>query len=173
MSTKFKISSPPPGERIKVRGPAVLARRLRQQPTWAECKLWTLLRNRRFATFKFRRQHPLGPYVLDFFCAQARLAIELDGDVHGHPTQRVSDTVRDRHLTEQGIRMIRFWNYELHENMESVLDAIFAALTSTQNPHPDPLPSRRERGQTGRSLLPRGGEGQDEGAGFAATKELS
>ena len=128
------------------------ARRLRSQSTWAERRLWFLLRNRRFADYKFRRQHPEGPYILDFYCVSARLAVELDGDVHGHPGRQQHDAEKDRYLAEQGIRALRFWNFELKENEEGVLAVIFAELEQRKstNPHPDPLPSRRERG----SLLP-------------------
>ena len=133
------------GERIKVRGKA---RALRRQPTWAERTLWRYLRNRQFAHFKFRRQHPFGPYFLDFYCVTAKLAIELDGDPHGQPQQGRHDRVRDVYLQKHGIHVLRFWNTELVENREGVLTTILAALErqTTTNPHPDPLPyTTRER----------------------------
>jgi len=124
------------------------ARTLRKQSTWAERTLWKLLRNRQFAQFKFRRQHPCGPYFLDFYCVAEKLAIELDGDVHGEPGQHQHDEEKDRYLCDQGIRVVRIWNIELKENREGVLETILSALTNNgQNPHPDPLPyTTRERG---------------------------
>jgi very-short-patch-repair endonuclease len=126
-----------------------LAKKLRRESTWAERTLWRLLRSRRFANYKFRRQHPVGPYVLDLFCVQAKLAVELDGDPHGHPEQRHHDEEKDRYLAQRGIRVLRFWNYELKENEEGVLSVIFCELEkrTSKNPHPDPLPfTTRERG---------------------------
>jgi very-short-patch-repair endonuclease len=124
------------------------ARGLRRNPTWAEKKLWQLLRNRRFVGFKFRRQHPVGPYVLDFHCVSARLAIELDGDVHGRPDRASRDARKDEYLAGKGIKVLRFWNVELLENQDGVLTTILLELEHrTANPHPDPLPSTtRERG---------------------------
>jgi len=68
-----------------------IARTLRKRDTWAERLLWKWLRDRRFSSYKFRRQHPFGPHILDFFCIEARLDIELDGFRHGYPTQRRLD----------------------------------------------------------------------------------
>src|SRR6266851_10473167 len=68
-----------------------LARALRKKRTWAEKLVWRWLRDRRFAGYKFRRQHPTGKYSLDFFCEEARLSIELDGFQHGHPARRAYD----------------------------------------------------------------------------------
>jgi len=129
-----------------------LARQLRRTPTWAEKTLWRELRNRRFAAFKFRRQYPVGPYVLDFFCVAAKLAAELDGDPHGTPRQQAHDRERDAYLTKQRIRVLRFWNVELKDNREGVMTTILTELEkrtgkTAKNPHPDPLPyTTRERG---------------------------
>jgi very-short-patch-repair endonuclease len=67
------------------------ARALRKDPTWAEKRLWRLLRSRRLAGYKFRREHPMGPYFLDFYCIEARVAVESDGFQHGFPVQRARD----------------------------------------------------------------------------------
>ena len=145
----YKDLSPLPrrtGERIKVRG---LARALRREPTWAERTLWRHLRNHRFCAYKFRRQHPNGPYVLDFYCVSAKLAIELDGDPHGHPDQKNHDESKDHYLAQRGIRVLRFWNNDLRENKDGVLTTILQELEQRAegNPHPDPLPyTTRERG---------------------------
>jgi very-short-patch-repair endonuclease len=118
-----------------------LAKGLRKTSTWAERKLWRHFRNRGFARFKFRRQHPVGPYILDFYCASKKLAVELDGDVHGAPGQKNHDVVRDAYLEGKGIRVLRFWNVEIQDNLEGVLDVIYVALQRPMpNPHPDPLP---------------------------------
>jgi len=68
-----------------------LARALRQQDTWAEQLLWKWLRDRRFSGYKFRRQHPFGPHILDFFCLETLVDIELDGRQHGHPSHQEAD----------------------------------------------------------------------------------
>ncbi len=86
------------------------ARQLRQQDTWAEKLMWRWLRDRRFSGYKFRRQHPLGHYYLDFFCEAAELNIELDGGHHGFPGQQKHDRERDNLLKSRGIKTLRFWN---------------------------------------------------------------
>lgn len=129
-------------------GNAVLARALRKAPTWAERTLWRRFRNRGFAQFKFRRQYPVGPYVVDFYCASKRVAVELDGDVHDIAEQRKHDLARDAFLAEQGIRVLRFWNVEVLENPTGVLDRVYAELCrGTTGPHPGPLPQRERESQ--------------------------
>jgi len=118
------------------------ARSLRKKATWAEKLLWSRLRNRQFAGFKFRRQHPMGLYDLDFYCAEARLAVELDGREHGHPDRQTTDKERDAFLARLGIKVIRFWNHALRENFRAVLDTILREL-SERTPHLDPLPFGR------------------------------
>jgi type I restriction enzyme M protein len=104
------------------------ARTLRRQITWAEKKLWACLRNRKLLGLKFRRQQPLGPYILDFFCAEKRLSIEIDGGEHDLPERRERDANRTRYLSSQGIRTIRFWNSQIRENLEAVLARIRTEL---------------------------------------------
>ena len=104
------------------------ARLLRKNQTWAEALLWRWLRDRRFCDYKFRRQHHLGVYYLDFFCEEARLAVELDGFGHGHPDQIQRDEVREAFLTSRGIKVLRFWNSYLRRNPQSVRDSIFREL---------------------------------------------
>ena len=86
----------------------VFAREMRGRMTDAETLLWMLLRNRRIAGAKFRRQHPVGRYILDFYCAEKQLGIELDGGQHGETIDY--DQQRDRWLQAQGISILRFWN---------------------------------------------------------------
>ena len=104
------------------------ARRLRRDQTREEKQLWRALRAGRFAGFKFRRQHPLGPYALDFYCPLARLSIELDGFSHGLPQQLAHDIEREKFLEERGIEELRFWNRQWRQNREGVLLEIWHAL---------------------------------------------
>ena len=108
---------------------------MRHEPTKAEHVLWQLLRNRRLGGLKFRRQHQFGPYILDFFCAEQRLAVELDGCQHFF--SEAADQSRTEFLNNNGVRVVRFSNAEVLEYAEGVLQAILAALRS---PHPGPLP---------------------------------
>lgn len=112
-------------------------RQLRRQLTPQERRLWYLLRDRRFAHFKFRRQHPVGPYILDFACCHVHLAIELDGGQHDE--RAGYDARRTAWLRLQGWRVLRFWNNELMENEEAVLAKILEALVSSA-PSPRPSP---------------------------------
>jgi len=86
-----------------------------------EQKLWQRLRRKQLFGLKFRRQHPVGRFILDFFCAQCKLAVELDGATHDDPSQRTYDDARTAWLTQQGIRVVRFSNQELERNIEGVL----------------------------------------------------
>jgi len=100
-----------------------LARKLRSTPTDAEIRLWSRLRRKQLAGFRFRRQHPLGPYVVDFFCAAAKLIVEVDGGQHAN-----DGDARTRWLEARGYRVIRFWNNEVLANTEGVLCAILGTL---------------------------------------------
>jgi very-short-patch-repair endonuclease len=104
------------------------ARRLRRDPTDDEKQLWQALRAGRFAGFKFRRQHPLGTYLLDFYCPLARLSIELDGFQHGLPDHKIQDQARTCFLADQNIEELRFWNHQWRNNPEAVLLEIWQAL---------------------------------------------
>jgi len=98
-----------------------LARNLRRNQTKEERELWKALRDRRFAGFKFRRQHVIAEYILDFYCADAKLSIELDGFQHGSPRKAQRDQARQGCLAEQGIETLRFWNHQWRENREGCL----------------------------------------------------
>ena len=104
------------------------ARRLRREQTDFERRLWYALRDRRFLSHKFRRQQPIGPYIADFVCFDAKLVIELDGGQHVLPANLVRDRIRARFLEHEGFRILRFWNLELRDNMNGVLEAIRLAL---------------------------------------------
>jgi len=102
-----------------------LARSLRRRPAEHETRLWGLLRDRRLVGYKFRRQVPIGPYVADFACLDARLVIELDGSQH---IESERDRVRDAWLSGGGYRVLRFWNSDLTGNRDGVLETIWLAL---------------------------------------------
>jgi very-short-patch-repair endonuclease len=110
--------------------PTPNARRLRRQQTKEEKELWRALKAGRFAGFKFRRQHPLGIYILDFYCSAAKLSIELDGFQHGLPEQHSQDEERTKILTSEGIEELRFWNHQWRKNRDGVLLEIWNALQS-------------------------------------------
>ena len=104
------------------------ARKLRGDPTDAEQKLWWVLRRRQIKDRKFRRQHPIGPYVLDFYCSTVRLAIEVDGGQHNHEAERARDERRTRWLSAQGVTVLRFWNSDVLENVEGVWSEIVRTI---------------------------------------------
>jgi len=93
---------------------------LRKDATDAERKLWSILRNRQMAGLKFFRQYSVGAYILDFYCSERRLAIEVDGGQHAGLYGRRHDAQRDSYLRELNIRVIRFWNNDVLQNIESV-----------------------------------------------------
>ncbi len=103
------------------------ARHLRKAATAPEKRLWSRLRNRQLAGLKFRRQEPIYGRIVDFFCAEARLAIELDGSGHSRPVTRTLDLDREIDLHEKGIRLIRLYNKEVLDNLDGVLNAILLA----------------------------------------------
>ena len=105
-----------------------IARKLRKADTWAEQLLWRWLRDRRFSAYKFRRQVPMGLHILDFYCPNAKVNIELDGSQHGHPEHMQADAERDAWLAERGIKVMRFWNARLRREKQVVRDAIWQAL---------------------------------------------
>jgi very-short-patch-repair endonuclease len=106
--------------------PAILnrARELRQPQTPAEEKLWYWLRDSQLEGLKFRRQHPLGRFIVDFYCAEKKLVIEVDGDTHFTPEQMEYDAARTEWLEEQGLRVARVTNDEVMENLDAVLEWI-------------------------------------------------
>ncbi|MET0091705.1 MAG: endonuclease domain-containing protein, partial [Candidatus Thiodiazotropha sp.] len=121
------------------------AKTLRQNMTDAERLLWRHLRAHRYSGQKFRRQQPIGPYIVDFVHFKARLIIECDGGQHNESQY---DRRRDAWLEAQGFKFLRFWNHEILNQTESVLSAIFAVLnplSSRFNPlSPNPSPTRGE-----------------------------
>ncbi len=114
-----------------------IARNLRLRESWGERLMWSWLRERRFAAYKFRRQHPVGPHILDFFCYEAKLNVEVDGSQHGSPENEAADAARDAYLKSQDILVLRFWNADLRRKKESIRDHIWQTL---QKRAPHPLP---------------------------------
>jgi very-short-patch-repair endonuclease len=132
------------------------ARRLRRSQTDAERKLWSRLRDRRLNGARFRRQHPIGPYIADFCCTEAKLVVELDGGQHA--VRKRSDAERTAFLAGQGYRVLRFWDNEALTNMEGVLLRIIEAL-GVKGPFPSPCPLPKGE-RVSRTLAPGGGEGR-------------
>jgi very-short-patch-repair endonuclease len=101
---------------------------LRTNQTDAEQKLWYHLRNRNFLNYKFRRQHIIQGYIVDFVCIQCKLVVELDGSQH--LDQQIYDEVRTHKLREEGFRVLRFWNNDVLLNINGVLETILNSLHS-------------------------------------------
>ena len=102
------------------------ARELRKQSTDAENALWYFLRNRQLTGYKFRRQAPVGKYIVDFLCFERKLVVELDGGQHQERT--TYDSERTKMLEARGYRVVRFWSSQIFEEIESVQEAILIAL---------------------------------------------
>ncbi|MBI5330747.1 MAG: endonuclease domain-containing protein [Betaproteobacteria bacterium] len=113
------------------------ARQLRTAQTDAETLLWSRLRAHRLLGLKFRRQQPLGPYVVDFSCPEKKLIVELDGGQHQE--QAVYDEERDAWLKAEGYAVLRYWNNELMSNLEGVLEDICRCAGVLEPPSPQPL----------------------------------
>jgi very-short-patch-repair endonuclease len=109
------------------------ARIMRKNPTDAEKKLWSLLRLKQLDGHRFRRQAPIGLYIVDFFCPEARLIIEVDGGQHG--TAKEYDEARTTWLSQQGHRVIRFWNNDILQNPDGVLLRLREALDKASTIH--------------------------------------
>jgi very-short-patch-repair endonuclease len=118
------------------------ARQLRREPTNAEQLLRQRLRFWQVNGFKFRRQQPLGPYIVDFTCLQTKLIIEIDGGQHME--QAEYDAKRDAWLRDQGFVILRFWNNDVLKNIDGVLEMIAKNLHSTPYLNPSPQGGRRK-----------------------------
>lgn len=109
-------------------------KKLRSSLTPAEAKLWSLLKNSQLEDRKFRRQHSVGPYVLDFYCSSERLCIELDGIAHFTDSGYEYDTARTEYLKTLNIRVLRFENKDVFENTEGILEEIRGNLFLNKPP---------------------------------------
>lgn len=120
-STSSHRWNTPPGLWKKLKP---LAREMRVDSTPAEARLWDVLRNRQLYGFKFRRQHSIERFVVDFYCPQAGLIVEVDGAVHDDPEQQAYDAIRSELLVAQGFRVVRVKNDEVFNDMAAVLSRI-------------------------------------------------
>ncbi|MDI6688728.1 MAG: endonuclease domain-containing protein [Desulfobacterales bacterium] len=139
-----------------------LAKKLRKNMTNAERLLWQHLRNRELGGYKFRRQRPVGPYIVDFVCLEKKLVIEVDGGQHAGQVEL--DAKRSGYLEEKGYRVLRFWNNEVLKETESVLTVILLSLDGNITPLSPSFPltpalSRKGRGVGGANPLPQGERG--------------
>ena len=120
------------------------ARRLRRTMTEAEQALWARLRRRQVHGHKFRRQHPLGGYIVDFVCLDKKLVVEVDGGQHDE--QHDEDVRRTRRLEQRGFQVMRFWNHQVLTKLDAVIEMIAGAVSPPTRP------------ACGGSTYPRGGE---------------
>ena len=116
---------------------------LRKNLTDAERWLWQRLRNRELAGCKFRRQHPIGPFIVDFVSIEKKLVIEVDGGQHAEDSE--SEAKRSKYLNRKGYRILRFWNNQVLQEGESVLDVILSCVIG-DGPSPQPSPQKNGRG---------------------------
>ncbi|MBA3531623.1 MAG: endonuclease domain-containing protein [Ardenticatenales bacterium] len=107
------------------------AQELRKCMTVTEQRLWAALRRGQVAGLRFRRQHPWGSYIFDFFCAELKLVIELDGPIHAEPSQQENDLERDEQCRAHGLTVLRFTNDQVLQELDAILQTI---LTLHQNP---------------------------------------
>lgn len=122
------------------------ARALRGEMTMPEQRLWAVLHDRLITGYKWRRQHPKGVYILDFFCHQIGLVIEVDGD--SHAGQEEYDTNRTAWLEEQGLKVIRFSNDDVMRNLDGVMEVV-CQVCKERSPHPGLLPEGERANYTG------------------------
>ncbi len=111
------------------------ARELRRNANEAEKRLWWLLRGGQLSGFKFRRQHAIGQYIRDFVCLRAHLVVEVDGETHGNDERERRNAVRTESIERAGYRVIRFWNDEVFNGTDGVIETIWNAL-QIPAPHP-------------------------------------
>jgi len=107
-----------------------VAKKLRKNPTEIEKLLWRKLRAKQVEGFRFRRQQPIGDFVVDFVCLERKLVIEVDGGQHALEDENSSDKRRDKWLSEEGYKVLRFWNNEVLTNIEGVLEVIRESLVN-------------------------------------------
>lgn len=125
------------------------ARNLRKNQTRLEEIMWTVLRNRNFCGLKFRRQHPVGNFILDFYCLEKKIAVEIDGSQHEEAENKKRDERRTRFLNAQGIRVLRFSNADVFTNLEGVLQTLYEEIFS---PSPQPSPGGSEGSEAGPTI---------------------
>ena len=119
---------------MRVMSPKERARNLRRNSTHAERALWLLFRDRRLCGYKFRRQVPIGPYIVDFVCYQSKLIIEVDGGQHQEQGQY--DNTRTAWLESEGFTVLRFWNNDVLTNRDGLLEVVASVLEQSPSPSP-------------------------------------
>lgn len=136
-----------------------LARTMRSTPTAGEAALWQAVRDRRLCGWKFRRQHVIGGYVVDFYCPALWLVIEVDGPVHDD--HRAQDRQRDEDLTSLGVQVVRLRNADVLERLESVLDSLALRCQALAEQLPTVKPSPAPAGEATHSSRFTDGGGRD------------
>ena len=121
-----------------------IKRQLRSNLTGPETRLWSRLRARQLQGLKFRRQHGIVPYIVDFYCPEESLVIEVDGDSHADADQIVKDRQREKYLHSLGLRVLRYFNDDIVKNLDGVLEYLDNRLSSGST---SPRPSLRRRGK--------------------------
>ena len=125
-------------------------RKLRKNQTEAERKLWSILRNRQLSGVKFRRQVPIGRYILDFYSPEYKLGIEADGGQHYEDKGKKQDRLRTTGLAEHGVEIVRFSDLDILNNIEGVCEIIERAIKDSKASSPSPFPSPlKGRGKDG------------------------
>ena len=125
-----------------------LKRRLRSDMTGPETRLWSRQRARQLQGLKFRRQHGIGPYIVDFHCPEQFLVIEVDGDSHADADQILKDQLRDRYFQSLGLRVVRYINDDILKNLDRALEDLADRLSSGST---SPRPPLRRRGEDAES----------------------
>ena len=134
-----------------------LARQMRTEPTAAEDYLWQRIRRQQIFGYKFRRQHVIDRFIVDFYCAEARLVIEVDGPIHDYTEEE--DALRTAFLESLGLRVIRFTNGEVWQQTHAVVERVGEVLQelAQKKPHPQPLPKHGEGSESTSSPMLGGG----------------
>ncbi len=130
------------------------AKRLRQNATDAEARLWRHLKRLKMKGTHFRRQIPIDKYVVDFACPAAHLVVEVDGSQHGEDEGRRDDETRTQWLASEGYRVLRLWNNDVTHNIHGVMEAIYAAVYGSPAAEPQPLKHTRHRRFTCKDVTP-------------------
>ena len=125
--------------------PIALAKQLRKRQTEAEALLWSKIRNRQLMGLKFRRQQSIGDYIIDFACMDKNLLIEIDGGQHNTDENGRKDLLRTIWLEKKGYLVLRFWNNDILENIDGVVEKILEEIKPKSPPHSHSLPRRGER----------------------------
>jgi len=123
------------------------AKRMRGEAPDAEKKMWWILRSRKMSGFKFRRQVPIGGYVVNFYCVKSRLVIELDGGQHADGASVEYDERRTARLNELGVRVVRFWDCDVLKHADDVAESIWRVRRADFEPSPRPSPGLPGEGE--------------------------